>query len=212
MEHRGSGEKLQRKVVPSLGPIFAVLPHASIVGCRLPMCMTRARQHPSKEDNSLEKRYISELSAAYIPAVRGWASQHDKWDLDKAPAAFVTLGKTAVRNVIQFLMDPTFIVRSPGFIVPNLKGSKRARCHSFISAATMPDSLGLAFIPRGSCARADPTASRLDQLIVSLPPSLPASSFTISSPSSCPPPKKTRSLVPYAPALKLFKGIPLSSR
>lgn len=71
MEHRGSGEKLQRKVVPSLGPTFAVLPHASIAGCRLPVCMTRARQHPSKEDNSLEKRYISELSAAYIPAVRG---------------------------------------------------------------------------------------------------------------------------------------------
>lgn len=77
---------------------------------------------------------------------RGWASERDKWDLDKAPTAFVTFGKTTVRNVIQFLMDPTFIVRSLGFIVPNLRSIKSARCRSFISAATMPDPLGLAFI------------------------------------------------------------------
>lgn len=133
--------------------------------CCAPTCthrgLTWARQHPSKEDSSLEKRYISELPAAYIPAVRGWASQRDKQDLDKAPTAFVTFGKTTVRNVTQFLMDPTFIVRSLVLYVPNLRSIKSARCRSFIAAATMPDSLGRAFISRGSCPHADPTASHL---------------------------------------------------
>ena len=100
---------------------------------------------------------------------RGWASERDKWDLDKAPTAFVTFGKTTVRNVIQFLMDPTFIVRSLGFIVPNLRSIKSARCRSFISAATMPDPLGLAFISRGSCP-------------VQIPPPLTWTSSSVSPP------------------------------
>lgn len=35
-----------------------------------------------------------------LPAVRGWATQRDKWALDKAPIASATSGKTRVRNII----------------------------------------------------------------------------------------------------------------
>lgn len=58
-------------------------------------------------------------------------------------------------------------------------------CCSFVSAATMPDSLGLVFISRGHCPSADPTISHLGQFIsfpISLPTSLPASSLVISNP------------------------------
>ena len=77
------------------------------------------------------------------------------------------------------------------------------------------DSLGLTLISRGHCPSAYPITSHLDQLIsfpIHLLISPPPSSLMISNPSSCQLPKKTGSLVPYVPNLKLFKGILLSSR